>query len=306
VAGRPSFSFLIETANLAAAELADLRACLDSLERQDPSPTEAVDALLLVAGDVSPETAEELGRDYPWLRIHRLDDGIDYTSMKVHGATLTDADVIVLCDSDCRYQGGWLANLLAPFADPEVQVVGGETSTPVRGPYSLALAITFIFPRFSGGARLTRGTVYWANNAAIRRELLLREPLPIGLPLFRGQNIVHSRRLSELGHTIWREPRARALHVIPSVRELPLRYFRLGRDAVNIARFARTTAGRPYCGAVPPDRCGDGPLRKLVRRAAQAVGESPARTVLLPLAAPVVLVAGLCYEAGRLAARPTP
>lgn len=69
--------------------------------------------------------------------------------MKGHSAQLVTSDVLVLCDSDCRYQQGWLENILAPFQDgPDVHSVAGGTTTRflhhISAPYSLAVALTFI------------------------------------------------------------------------------------------------------------------------------------------------------------------
>lgn len=49
---------------------------------------------------------------------------------------------MILLDSDCVYERGWLRHLLAPFAaDPGFAVVTGETETPAQGPLGVAYAI---------------------------------------------------------------------------------------------------------------------------------------------------------------------
>jgi hypothetical protein len=157
--------------------------------------------------------------------------------------------------------------MLAPFRErDDVHIVAGETTTPIRGPYGLAMALTFVFPRFSRDRALVPSRTYWANNVAVRRRLLEQVPIPDQFPVFRGQNIIHSARLAELGHIIWRNPGARVLHVLPTRRELPRRFFQLGQDNVNIPRFARSASGHSYRGDMAPDRIEGGRVKKLLAR----------------------------------------
>jgi hypothetical protein len=89
---------------------------------------------------------------------------------------------------------------------------------------------------------------------------------------------------------------------LPTPRELPKRFFRLGQDTVNLCRFARDGAGRAYRGDMEPDPMDGGRLLKLLARCRSVFSENPWRLLLLPLAVPVMAVAALCYHAGRVAA----
>ncbi len=301
-AAAPTFSIAIETANLDVADVDDLRACLASLEAQSPSPADACEVVLVNDGRVDETVVAELHARYPWLEI-RLDDAADYVSMKVDAAATMTGEVVVLCDSDVRYDDGWLAAMLEPFRDSEIDAVAGETSTPITGSYSLAVALTFVFPRFTREATVQSANVYWANNVAFRRPSLLALPPTGDLPLYRGQTIVHSASFESAGVRIVRNPRARGHHLVIAPRDLALRYYRLGRDAALVRRLARTPEGARYDGAFPPDRGADSPPRKLVRRAQQAIAERRSNALLLPLALPVVVVAGVCWCAGWMTAR---
>jgi hypothetical protein len=226
--------------------------------------------------------------------------------MKVRAAGRATSEILVLCDSDCRYEPGWLKAMLAPFRDrPETQIVAGETSTPIRGPYELAIASMFIFPRFTGERGLADSPIYWANNVAMRRELLGRLPIPDAKQLYRGQNILHSMGVAALGHTIWRQPLARAWHLPPSPAEMRHRFTRLGRDSIHVMRLAREAPG-PYRGEMAPDRIGGTRLQKFARRVRSVFAENPRYLLHLPAAVPIMAILAACFYGGRIAARLAP
>jgi glycosyltransferase involved in cell wall biosynthesis len=303
----PTFSVVVETDNVELDDLGALRQCLDSLGQQQPALGRAAGVFLVDGGKLPDPLAEGLRREYPWLTVTRAEGERRYIGQKACGADLTDSEVVVFCDADIRYETGWLEALLAPFAQrPEVEIVGGETTTPIRGPYSLAVALTFVFPRFSGEQDLVPSPTYWANNVAIRRTVLARAPLPDPAALYRGQNILHSLDLSRSGRTIWRQPRARAQHIVLAPKTILRRYLTLGRDSRSVARLTRDVSGRPYLAAMAPDESGDRRLRKLAGRARQVARTSPLEMAWLPLALPVVGLLGLCYLAGRLSGGSVP
>lgn len=300
-----SFSIAIEAANLEHGGIDGLRACLESLAAQRVSPHDAREVVLVETGEITPDEAAALRADYPWLRIERAGGDLGYVGMKLHGAGGTTSDVVVFCDSDCRYEPAWLGSMLAPFEQPDTQVVAGETSTPIRGPRELAIALTFIFPRFSHERQLADSPIYWANNVAMRRDLLRRLPIPDTRALDRGQNIPHSMAIAALGHTIWRQPLARAWHLAPPRGELRRRFMRLGGDSVRVVQVTRELRG-PYRGEMAPDRLGGTRLQKLGRRARTVFAENPRYLVHLPAAIPIMGFLAACFYAGRLAARFSP
>jgi hypothetical protein len=297
----PTFSIVIETDNLHLTDLAALRDCLDSFARQGPTLTRAKGVFLIDGGELADETFAELQRDYAWLTVVRVEPKTSYVGLKARGASLSDSDLIIFCDADLRYEASWLDALLAGFAErPDAQIVAGETTTPIRGPYSLAFALTFNFPRYTGETRLAPSSTYWANNVAMRRALVETMPIPDPAVLYRGQNIVHSLALVKNGVTIWRQPRARAQHIVIAPWAIRERFLTLGRDAVSVARLTRGGSGRAYLAAMAPDRSGGNPLRKIAGRLRQVVRENPLHVALLPLAAPIVGVFGIWYLTGKV------
>jgi len=296
-----SFSVVIETNNLEIADLAALRECLDSLATQQPTLQRATGVFLVDAGQLPDHAFVTFRRDFPWLTILRVDAGTTYVELKARGASLSKSDVVIFCDSDVRYEPGWLDALLCGFQQqPDALIVGGETTTPIGDPYSLAVALTFNFPRFSGDRDLVPSPMYWANNVAIRRPLLEQAPIPDPAMLYRGQNLVHGLELGRRGLTIWRQPLARAVHIVIPPAEIIRRYLVLGRDAANLARLTRDPLGRRGPVAMPPDRSEASQIGKLFGRILQVVRANPRHAALLPLAAPIVVFLVACYFAGRL------
>jgi len=60
-------------------------------------------------------------------------------------------EIVLLMHADCAYDRIWLSSMLSSFAtDPEVLVLGGETTRRVSGPYSFSIALTGTLPRYSG------------------------------------------------------------------------------------------------------------------------------------------------------------
>ena len=293
----PTFSIVVETDNLEMATLGDLRACLDSLAAQRPVLDGARGVFLVDAGQVPEAVAQTLRRDYPWLTVAEAPPRTPYVGLKAAGAAGSDSELIVLCDADMRYEPGWLEAMLAPFAGrPEVQVVAGETSTPLGGPYDLAVALTFIFPRFTGERALAPSPMYWANNVALRRAVVESCPIPDPAALYRGQNILHTLSLAGRGVEVWRQPRARARHLVLPPGRILQRYRMLGRDGARIGRLTREASGRAFLPTMAPDRIGGRrPVRKLAGRLLQVAREAPRHLLWLPLALPWVALFAALY-----------
>jgi len=301
-----TFSIVIETDNLEIADLDALRACLQSLGEQ-PALQRAAGAFLVDGGELPDEAFGVFHRDFPWLTIVRAEPGTAYIALKARGASLAKSDVIIFCDSDVRYESGWLDALLSGFRQrPEAQIVCGETTTPIHGPYSLAFALTFNFPRFTGERALVPCAMYWANNVAIRRSLIEQAPIPDPAALYRGQNLVHGAELARRGLTIWRQPTARAVHIVIPPGEIARRYMILGRDSATLARLGRDRSGCSPLAAMPPDRSEHSQVAKLLARVRQVVRANPRHAALLPLAAPIVACLVACYFAGKLLPVVTP
>lgn len=301
----PSFSLVIEPYNLRSSGQTLLRRCLDSIAGETPPPTAAREALLLDEGGTGSAATRELVSDYPWLTFHRVPQGLGYGDLKATGSEACTGEVVILLDSDCVYERGWLRHVLALFAaDRECAVVTGETALQVTGPYSLAAAIFWVFPGYSG-ERAPAPARYYAHPTAIRRAALARCPLPRGLPLLRGQGVIHALALRAAGYRIWRHPQVRVRHPVPPPLNLVARFFAQGCDSRTMARLVNDRSNRSLRGFyVPVDRR-VGRVRHLAARARMALADRR-RLLMLPAALPIGAGLVLAYAAGRVAARIAP
>ena len=212
----PSFSLILETENLENADIEDLSRSLRSLVNQDVSPDRANEVLLIDSGDAPPELLGQLCDRYLWIKVCPAPAATGYYKAKMLGAGLATGEVVIYCDSDCIYEPSWLRDLLTPFSqNGAIEVVAGETRTRGQGPYGTAMALTYIFPQYSGQTELTLTSQYFLNNVAFRREFLLQHPIPSELALYRGNCVIHAQNLVRSGHQIWRQPIARSTHAPP-------------------------------------------------------------------------------------------
>ncbi len=300
----PSFSIVLETENLANADLEGLTNALASLVHQDLSPEQANEVILIDSGDAPPELLEQLCDRYPWIKVHPAPANTGYYKAKMLGAALATGDVVVYADSDCIYEPHWLRSLLTTFAEhAQVQIVAGETTTRGRGPYGTAMALVYIFPQFSGQTELTPTHQYFLNNVAFRRQFLLDHPIPTELPLYRGNCVVHGENLRRAGHTIWLNPQSRATHAPPSdLSHFFWRFLLIGHDYYWQKNLI-PTHHTPHPTPQDRDPTASGFTEKLNifrDRMARLLHNNPRHALYLPLAIPIILVAALFIYVGYL------
>lgn len=306
----PSFSIIIETENLSIAELDGLLRCLKTLGEQDISPTLANEVLIVESGDVPAELIERIQTNYPWIGFRKIESDIGYYEAKMKGVALTTGEVVVLCDSDCTYETIWLRNLLSPFANnPEIQVVAGETTTPADGAYGVAIALTYIFPRFCRQEALSPASSYFCNNVAFRRSFLMQHPIPSDLPIYRGNCTIHARDLSAEGYTIWRQPLSRATHAAPNgLSHFFWRFLLLGYDALAVKRIAdnppeiKRQTLKPLQDLISCLSIDFGKFKDLAKRFYTVFAEDIRRLLYLPAALPIALAALFLYFTGLVIA----
>lgn len=286
----PSFSIVIETENLANANIKDLAKSLNSLANQDISLDLANEVLLIDSGDTPPNLLKQLCQQYPWIKVHHSQLTTGYYKAKMLGAELVTGEILVYCDSDCIYQTDWLRSMLTSFTQrDDIQVVAGETITRSKGPYGTAMALTYIFPQHSGHKTLTKTSQYFLNNVAFRRDFLLKNPIPADLPLYRGNCVIHAYKLLEQGYTIWQQPKARANHAPPAnLSHFFWRFLLMGHDYFwqkSLLKGAVSAAKNPY----PPLMLSvNSKLQVFVERFSGMLAEQPRHLIYLPFAIPIV------------------
>jgi hypothetical protein len=307
----PTFSVVIETENLATAESGALSRTLEALEAQELSVRRANEVILVNSGRVGGHAVERLEARHPWLTAHSA-PGADYYATKMLGARRATGEVVVFCDSDCAYARGWLRELLAPFRDdPEVEVVSGETATDETGLYGAAMRMTYIFPPFSGRKRLYSAPAYMMNNVAFRRRFLLEHPIPLELPVHRGNCLLHGRALQRAGTTLWMSPNARSVHPPPETpRHFVNRFVQLGRDAYRVQQIEGQLAGAPASSpaglALSRARIFAGKLARALRRASSRRTEAPLTFHRALAASPLAAASLALYAVGLFSASSSP
>lgn len=298
----PSFSIVLETENLASADVAGLVRSIAALAAQDPSPTCANEVLLIDSGDAPTDLLQHLCLQYPWITIHPAPAGTGYYKAKMLGAERATGDIVVYYDSDCLYEPTWLRTILTPFTQSrQIEVVAGETTTRGVGPYGTAMALTYIFPQFSGQTALTPTTQYFLNNVAFRREFLLRHPISAELPLYRGNCVIHAHELLEQGYTIWRQPQARTHHAPPNgISHFFWRFLLIGHDYYWQQRLLQRNAGLSKEVSSNSMAGFQGKLQVFYDRLNRLLLNDRRHGLFLPLALPIVILSALLIYVGYL------
>jgi len=302
----PTFSIILETENLANADLKGLVKSLASLVNQDVSLTQANEVFLMDSGDTPPDLLKQLCDRYAWIKPYPAPPDFGYYQVKMLGVKIATGEIIVYADSDCIYESHWLRSILTPFTqDPQIHIVAGETTTRGRGPYGTAMALTYIFPQFSGKTDLMPIAQYFLNNVAFRREFLLHHPIPTELPLYRGNCVVHGEVLKQAGYTIWLNPNARTTHAPPDgFSHFFWRFLLIGHDyywqqklitnqrqASESRREERSDRDPTVSGFAEKLNVGRDRLQRLFIN-------NPWHLVYFPLALPIVLISVMLISIG--------
>jgi hypothetical protein len=171
------------------------------------------------------------------------------------------------------------------------------------------MALTYIFPQFSGETSLAPTSQYFLNNVAFRRQFLLDHPIPTGLPLYRGNCVIHACNLLKDGFTIWRQPQARATHAPPNgLSHFFWRFLLIGHDyywqnrllakASDLAREQNTSdnAAKEYPN---PMRGLQGKIQVFFERLQRMVKNEPQHLIYLPLSIPVAVISVLLIYTGN-------
>ncbi|HWJ59041.1 MAG TPA: glycosyltransferase [Sphingomicrobium sp.] len=157
-------------------------------------------------------------------------DGLTYYKLKNFGISRATTDISVMLDSDAAPQHGWLENLVAPFADPEIMAVGGFTDLGYEDFLSKTFALSWIFNLPEEREKTVKRAKIHANNCAVRTEFFNANPFP-DLPAFKKQCGFWLRDLSARGHKYVRTADAMTVHAPhPGYRFLVWRAWTMGLD----------------------------------------------------------------------------
>lgn len=302
----PSFSILIETENLANAKIEDLSDSLNSLAYQDLTISSANEVVILDSGDAPSDLLEKLCVAYPWLKVCQIPAGVGYYEAKMLGVSYVTGDIVIYADSDCVYESSWLGNMLSAFTqNPEVKIVAGETSTAVQGYYTLAMAIAYFLPQFSHREKLYVAHHYFLNNVAFRRNFIEKHPIPLELPLYRGNCALHAVTLRKQGYQIWKHPKAKAVHSPPEISFFFWRFLLMGHDSLVRPYLIEQLASNEELQKTKLPRqlwrlrmWLKNDIQALKQKTKIVIANYPQYLVILPLALPVILLSKLLVYIG--------
>lgn len=157
--------------------------------------------------------------------------GLTYYQLKNRGVARARTGIAIILDSDAGPQPGWLDGLLAPFADPAVQAVGGFTVLGWEDWLSKTMALTWIFDLPSERERTVRRRKIHPNNAAFRTEFFRKHPFPVVPGSFKKSCGFWLRRIEAEGARWVRTADAMTVHAPhPGMGFILWRAWATGRD----------------------------------------------------------------------------
>lgn len=170
--------------------------------------------------------------------------GLSYYKLKNYGIARSKTDLTIMLDSDAAPQPGWLENLVKPFADDEIQVVGGFTVLGTQDFLSRAMALAWVFNLAHEREKTTKRHKIHVNNCAVRTEFFRGHPFP-DLPAFKKQCVFWLRGLTAEGWKFVRTADAMVVHAPhPGPRFLVWRAWTGGFDSDFLA-FQTVSRSRP-------------------------------------------------------------
>lgn len=209
----------------------DLTRAVASALDQQPRPHEVV-----VAVDNNPELYEWVGRQLPDVIpvLHRGRRGASGT--RNTGAGVATGSILAFLDDDAVARPGWLRNLTAPLARPDVVGVGGYVEPVWLGQVPRWMPEEFLWVVGASYRGMPRTAApirnVWSENMAMARADFMkiggfREGYgKIGLEARGGEDTDFCIRLADAsdGGGWWFEPEARIGHSVPLGRST-LRFF---------------------------------------------------------------------------------
>ena len=168
----PEISILIAARN----EEANILRCLQSIARLAPSPGGFE---VLIGNDRSDDQTGPITRafiaDKPHFRCIDITETIGRqvgkANVLAHLARLARGRYLLFTDADCEVPPTWLAEMTAPFADPNMGAVVGTTQMAAHNSMQRLQALDWFFGHFliHQAARLNIPVTAMGNNLAVRR-----------------------------------------------------------------------------------------------------------------------------------------
>jgi hypothetical protein len=186
--------------------VSDLKATITALAAQDfAGPLEF---LLVESADRITQVPPELTRILPSLKILSAPFSTSYELMNA-GARAAAADIVAFVDGDCVPAPDWIRRLVDTFrARPDTVGVSGLTlyeGDSFRDRVMALLSRSYLDPGRPGPTRF-----FCNNNGGMRREVLLRHPLPVAAGPYASR--LQTEAIWRAGGRFEFEPQMRLVH----------------------------------------------------------------------------------------------
>lgn len=225
--------------------------------------------------------------------------GFTYYKLKNYGISRSTTDLTIMLDSDAAPQPGWLENLVKPFADPEVMIVGGFTVMAHTDLVSKTMALIWLFDLPEEREETAKKILAHANNCAVRTDFFRAHPFP-DFPMFKKHFGMWLRDLVAQGHGFVRTVDAMTVHAPhPGVGYILWRGWQSGSDR-DFQIYLEKSAGRLQ-------RLGS-PFSFLVRKTRRNWSRIARKGGLVGLPAwqrPASMAMALCYQLASTAGEVT-
>jgi GT2 family glycosyltransferase len=278
------------------AQLVD---AVQSALTQDPAPAE-----LVVVVDHNDQLLARARREIPGVLVVPNEFQRGVSGNRNTGVAHTTSPIVAMLDDDARARPGWLANLVAPFADPSVVGTGGailpvwEGRRPAWFPDEFLWAVVASYTGMPTVAAPVRNV--WSASMAVRRDVFdavggFRVDFGKVADRSRPEDTDLCLRMSDLAGGGWMYvPEALIDHPVSAqrstVRYFLQRCFNEGRGKIEMARLnkGRGSLGseRDYVTRTLPRAVGRGLIDTVRGRDAAGVAKSGA--VLAGLSAAAV------------------
>ena len=149
------------------------------------------------------------------------------------GLRAAQGEIVAFTDADCIPAPDWLARLTAPYADPNVTVVGGAVTFDADNYWTLADNLSTFHEFLTDTPRGPRLLLASLNFSARREVLLAVGGFDERYPRAAGEDADLCHRLRTAGHTLLFEPAA-VVHHRPTRRTLHA----LLRHAAGFGRYS--------------------------------------------------------------------
>jgi cellulose synthase/poly-beta-1,6-N-acetylglucosamine synthase-like glycosyltransferase len=185
--------------------------CLAALERQTV-PRDRYE--VVVVDDGSADGTAEVARSFAGVRLLRQ-TGRGPAAARTRGARAARGEIVVFTDADCEPTEGWLAALLAPFADPEVVGTKGTYLTRQRALTARFTQLEYE-DKYDRMRRFERIDFIDTYAAAFRRQVFLEAGgYDESFPVPSAEDVDLSYRMAAAGHLLRFAPAAAVYHRHP-------------------------------------------------------------------------------------------